>query len=432
MVLKSKTVQEFKETEIGKIPEDWDVGDFLTDLKIKGRIGWKGYKTSDLRFVGPIVIGGENIKSSFFLDLSTVKHLSREKFLESPEIILKKDDILVVTRGNGIGKIGFFDGAIQEATINPTLIIISEFKGCSKFLFYYLLSKNGNRNLMSIASGSSIPAIYQGSLKQLHYPKPTEKIQENITKILYGIDVKIKNLHNQNKILEQIAQTIFKSRFIDFDGVIKFDDSELGKIPKGWNVGKFSDIIDKIESGKRPKGGINPLDKEVPSIGAENILGLGQYNYSKTKYVSLKFFNEMKKGKIKDNDVLLYKDGASLGRKSLFRNNFPFKQCCINEHVFILRTNKKISSSFLFFWLDQKWMEKNVQNLNSNSAQPGINRSAVLSLPILIPDINAINNFERLVDPILTIFFKNRLLVYSLTKIHGILLPKLMSGEIRV
>lgn|GEM_PF-459821 len=430
--MKSKQVSEFKETEIGRIPEEWDVGNFSTDLKIKGRIGWKGYKTSDLRFNGPMVIGGEHIKSTFFLDLSTTKHLSREKFLESPEIILKKNDILVVTRGNGIGKIGFFDGTIKEATINPTLVIISEFTGCSKFLFYYLLSKNGNEKLMSIASGSSIPAIYQGSMKQLQYPKPSKKIQEKITKILYDFDLKIKNLQKQNKILEQIMQALFNSLFVDFNGITGFENSEIGKIPKGWEIRAFVDIIDEIESGKRPKGGINLEDTEIPSIGAENILGLGKYNYSKTKYVSLEFFNQLKTGKIKHNDVLLYKDGASLGRKSIFRNDFPFKQCCINEHVFILRPNKKISSSFLYFWLDQNWMMDNVRNLNSNSAQPGINKSSVLSLPILIPDINTINKFEKVSEPILTKFFKNRIGIEIIIETRNTILPKLMSGEIRV
>ena len=77
-------------------------------------------------------------------------------------------------------------------------------------------------------------------------------------------------------------------------------------------------------------------------------------------------------------------------------------------------------------------MEENVQNLNSNSAQPGINKPSVLSLPILIPEINYINNFQGLIEPILTKFFKNRILIGSLAETRDALLPKLMSGEIRV
>ena len=197
-------------------------------------------------------------------------------------------------------------------------------------------------------------------------------------------------------------------------------------------MGTFSDIIDEIESGKRPKGGINPLDSEIPSIGAENIIGLGEYIYSKTKFISSDFFNEMKTGKIKENDVLVYKDGASLGRSSLFRNGFPFEKCSINEHVFILRPTEKISSSFLFFWIDQDFMKQEIKNLNSNSAQPGINKPGVLSLPILIPEINMNKQFEISVEPILAKFFKNILNCNQLIKTRDTLLPKLMSGQIRI
>ena len=212
----------------------------------------------------------------------------------------------------------------------------------------------------------------------------------------------------------------------------QFDDSELGDIPKNWKAETFAEVIDEIESGTRPSGGINSSDTEIPSIGAENIIGLGKYNYSKTKYISLSFFNQMNKGKIKNNDVLLYKDGASLGRKSLFRDDFPFKKCCINEHVYILRTNEKISSSYLFFWLDQGWMEESVRNLNSNSAQPGINKLGVLSLPILIPTKEIIDNFQRLTDPILTKIFKNELMKQNLINIKDSILPKLISEEIKI
>ena len=75
--------------------------------KIKGRIGWKGYKTSDLRNSGPIVFSGTEIKSQSYIDFSKVKHLTHEKFEESPEIRLKDGDIMIATRGS-LGQIGFY------------------------------------------------------------------------------------------------------------------------------------------------------------------------------------------------------------------------------------------------------------------------------------------------------------------------------------
>src|SRR5947208_9010825 len=116
---------------------EWPIATLGDDVRVKGRIGWRGYKTSDLRKSGPLVIGGSNVKSTLHLDISEVKHLTREKYEESPEIKLKEGDVLLVTRGN-LADAGYVNGQLGEATINPSVIILSEFNGDPKFLFYYL------------------------------------------------------------------------------------------------------------------------------------------------------------------------------------------------------------------------------------------------------------------------------------------------------
>ncbi|HXV79625.1 MAG TPA: hypothetical protein VEG60_07075, partial [Candidatus Binatia bacterium] len=121
---------------------EWTTGFLGEDVQVKGRIGWRGYKTSDLRDSGPLVIGGANVKSRLYIDLSDVKHITREKYDESPEIKIKEGDVLLVTRGN-LADTAYVDSSIVEATINPSVIILSEFKGDSRFLFYYLTSPQG-------------------------------------------------------------------------------------------------------------------------------------------------------------------------------------------------------------------------------------------------------------------------------------------------
>ena len=225
---------EVRETIIGKIANDWELGEFSKDINIQGRIGWKGYKTSDLVDEGPIVIGGTEIKSFIELNLSDVKHLSREKYEESPEIMLKDKDILLVTRGN-LGEVGFYHAKYGEGTINPSVIILDKFKGDPKFLFYYLISRQGNHQVLSLTSGSSIPAIYQSEVKTLLYPKPSILEQKAIAKVLTSFDDKIELLQAQNKTLETMAQTIFKEWF----GKYQIGD----ELPEGWRVGEFSELF---------------------------------------------------------------------------------------------------------------------------------------------------------------------------------------------
>ena len=113
----------------------------------------------------------------------------------------------------------------------------------------------------------------------------------------------------------------------------------------------------------------------------------------------------MLRGHIKNKDVLLYKDGAQIGRKSMFREGFPHEICCINEHVFILRTNELCTQNYLYFWLDQPEITQKIRNLNANAAQPGINQAGVKGLPILLPLKSLIDDFENISEPLLAELF---------------------------
>lgn len=268
--------------------------------------------------------------------------------------------------------------------------------------------------------------------------------QQKIVSILSAFDDKIELNNEMNKTLEEIAQAIFKHWFIDFEfpnengepyksNGGEFVDSELGPIPKGWEVVNLGDVLIEIESGTRPKGGVKEIREGIPSIGAENILGLGKYDYSKTKYIPYEFFNSMKKGIVRNGDVLLYKDGAQIGRKSYFDYNYPFEKCCVNEHVFILRVNESIISQlYLYFWLDQPFMTSKIIKLNANSAQPGINREGVKSLPILIPKKEIVKKWDLIIKPLVKKIFINSHEINVLSQLRDTLLPKLISGEIRV
>ena len=261
-----------------------------------------------------------------------------------------------------------------------------------------------------------------------------------------------------NQTLEEICRALFKFWFVDFGPVrakaerrwkkgeslpgmpadmwdlwpSKFEDSEIGEIPRGWSLVTLGDALSTLESGSRPTGGASESsDGGVPSVGAENVLGLGRYDYSKTKYVSHDFYAAMPRGKLLRGDVLLYKDGAQIGRRSYFDEGYPFDECCINEHVFILRAHPPFSQRFLYFWLDQSWIEEEIASRNSGSAQPGLNQPAVLGLPILKPTEQIVRAFDSQIAPLTKLVFRAELESRTLGQTRDALLPKLLSGEIR-
>jgi type I restriction enzyme S subunit len=319
------------------------------------------------------------------------------------------------------------------------------------FLYWLFLSQSFNRELYLSASGTKILHTAPTRIEAVRVELPTLGEQRAIAHILGTLDDKIELNRRMNETLEQVARALFKSWFVDFDPVRaksegrdpglsseiadlfpdSFEESELGEIPKGWRAGRLDDILTELVSGARPRGGA--VEEGVPSVGAENVIGLGRYDFSKEKYVPREFFKELKRkgSAVHAGDILLYKDGASIGRKTYFDCGFPHAECAINEHVFILRANRPTEQRFLFFWLDQLWMTHEIISLNSNSAQPGINQPGVRGLPALIADDEVIDTFDRLTAQLTTRLFTNCRESSALAALRDALLPQLISGELR-
>jgi type I restriction enzyme S subunit len=112
----------------------------------------------------------------------------------------------------------------------------------------------------------------------------------------------------------------------------------------------------------------------------------------------------------------------------MFGNGFPFSEFAVNEHVFILRANEKVGQIFLYFLLK----EDELAQLNSNSAQPGLNQQAMNAFEIVMPLPELIQDFESLAEPLVDKIFKNSNQIRTLQKLRDTLLPKLISGEVRV
>ena len=188
-----------------------------------------------------------------------------------------------------------------------------------------------------------------------------------------------------------------------------------------------------LVSGSRPKGGIDAsLIDGIPSLGAEAIGKLGEFDYSSIKYVPAEFYKKMKRGHVCDNDILLYKDGAYIGKVTLFMDEFPFKEYSINEHVFIVRSNNPIYQYYLYFTLKLPQYFTQMQNLNRNAAQPGLTGKDIDLLKLYLPDEVTIAKFNAAVEPMLHKIFILAKSNQNLTKQRDMLLPRLMSGKLEV
>ena len=327
------------------------------------------------------------------------------------------------------------------------------------FLSYLMASQEFVDVVMRGSEGTTMPAATWDHVSRIKVMLPPllkqKEISRSLSRILGTLDEKIELNRQQNETLEEIAKTLFKSWFVDFDPVRAkmegrwrpgeslpglpahlynhFPDrlapSELGEIPKGWEVCTLDSQLAELISGARPKGGA--IDSGIPSIGAENVNGLGFYDYTKEKYIPEEFFEQLKsKGaNIRNGDVLLYKDGANIGRKTYLDCGFPHPTCAVNEHVFILRAQQTVTQIYLYFWLDQHWMTMEIMALNSNSAQPGINKTGVRNLPILVPSIYMLIEYNKQVDCFIKQIFNNCKQSLILANQRDRILPRVLAGK---
>lgn len=210
----------------------------------------------------------------------------------------------------------------------------------------------------------------------------------------------------------------------------------MGQIPEGWQVSPLGDVAEELEIGGRPKGGVAAYQSGVPSIGAENIVGLGHFDYSKTKYVPEEFFAQMKKGRLRSRDILLYKDGGRPGEFephiTLFGDGFPFDRCSINEHVYRIRAIQGLGQNYLYFWLASDLAMEEMRVKGTGVAIPGLNSTQARSLRTLVPSESVAMEFGRVTETCVARMLKSCTESRSLEAIRDALLPKLISGELRI
>jgi type I restriction enzyme S subunit len=178
---------------IGDIPEHWKVTRVKYVCTVQGRIGFKGYKSSDLVMEGEgaLVLGATHITRDHKIDITEPVFLSWEKYYESPEIMVNQGDVVFTQRGVYLGKVALIDRDYKDVTINPSLILLKENLINSGYLTFYLTSHYIRKTIELISSNTAIPMISQENLSNFYCLVPPEKEQEEIFDFVNKSNTKI-------------------------------------------------------------------------------------------------------------------------------------------------------------------------------------------------------------------------------------------------
>ena len=287
---------------------------------------------------------------------------------------------------------------------NDVLAFIAK-EGVSEKWLYYLLSQDAFFDyVMSGAKGTKMPRGDKTQIMNFPLYLPPFPEQVKMAHILDAIDEKISASNKINQNLEAQAQAIFKSWFVDFEPFKngKFVDSELGKIPEGWRVGRLENVV-KINSGKRPinKRDASDIGFQIPIIGASGIMG----------YTS---------------DMLLDENILVTGRVGthgvIQKIDYP---CWPSDNTLVIKTTFVNYIYQLLRLVD--W-----HALNRGTTQPLITQADLKNMKILLPDAFQLREYENKIKYFNCLQTKNSIQSRRLSQLRDTLLPKLMSGEIDV
>jgi len=304
-----------------------------------------------------------------------------------------------------------------------------------RFIKYYI--DTIKLQMQIVSRGTTQDNLSLDKLLTFDFRVPPLPLQRRIAVILSAFDDLIENNQRRIKILEEMARALYREWFVQFrfpgHEKVRKVPSPLGLIHQDWDATTLREQLVALESGKRPKGGIQDVSEGIPSIGAENIDGIGRHDFGNEKFVPREFFEKMNKGVVQNRDVAIYKDGAYIGKSSYFRDGFPHAECCVNEHVFLLRVNGiRLTQNALYLWLQEPDTVHAIRATNANAAQPGINQQSVSGLTLVVPDSNTAENFDSIVEPMLAEIINLAKRNQILRRTRDLLLPKFLSGELDV
>lgn len=377
-----------------------------------------------------LFLNAKNVTKDGF-DFNEKSFISREKDNLLRKGKLVRNDIVLTTRGT-VGNVAFYNNRVpfNNIRINSGMVILraKQSEYLPEFVYWMFRSNYIQDQINALKTGSAQPQLPITIMRTIKVLKPKLCEQKVIAATLSALDDMIE-LNNQiNKTLEEMAQAIFKSWFVDFEPFKngEFEESELGLIPKGWRVGKLSDVGEIIGGGTPSKS--KPeyyAEIGIPWITPKDL------SINKNKYIS--------RGEIDISELGLRESSARLMPKGtvLFSSRAPIGYIAIAKNAVTTNQGFKsvvpfenISSEYIYLLLKNSVNE--IESRATGSTFKEISGGEMKKVPIILPPKEIIRKFNEIATTLgktqASLEDENNILM----SIRDTLLPKLMSGEIRV
>lgn len=384
-------------------------------------LGGYAFKSGDFGDTGDFpVIKIKNVASGT-LDMTSCQYISREVADTATRFKASRGDILIAMTGSHVHQPSSMVGKVTRyssddiAYINQRVGKIFS-KNIDKlnedFLYYFLKWDDTTYGLALSAGGSANQAnISAGQIEGLQISLPCVEEQKAVAEVLLSLDAKIDLLTRQNTTLEGLAQTYFRKWFVE-------DASDE------WDVVRIFDKYDVLLGG-------TPSRKVVSywNNGTVGWINSGKVNEFRileaSEFITEEALNKSAAKLLPAGTTVIAITGATLGQISMIERPFA-----ANQSVIGLVPKAELSNNFIFLWIKEN-MDALISR-QTGGAQQHINSDDVKNFELVVPNPEVRNSFRMVIDPLMEKISRNCLQLNTLQKLRDTLLPKLISGEVRV
>ncbi len=387
-----------------------------------------------------------NIGTGNFVETDKYRWISNKKFEELQCNEILNGDVLIARMPEPIGRCWWVDKlpwrAITSVDVTIARPLPKEVDG--RYLSYYINSPRTLARLNNLSTGTTRMRVRRKDLADLTIHLPTLKEQKVISNVLGTIDDKIELNIKTNETLEDMAKAIFKSWFIDFDPVRakaegrstglsdeisdlfpdSLEDSELGEIPREWAICTIDDLLD-LE-----KNSINPMENPDEIFDHYSIPA---FDNGLTPSKDIGFSIKSNKFLIPKNAFLVCKLNPRFPRVWLPSKSSSRKNISSTEFL-VCRYKENIGLPFVYFLTKSKRVIQQMLNMatGTSSSHQRVRPKDFTSISTVRPNSKILDCFNNAISPILEKFLITREQNLLLTKCRNIILPKLISGELKI
>lgn len=430
----SKVQAGYKSTELGDIPEGWeivslvDVADPNKPYALTGGPFGSDLKSEEYTELGVRIIQLQNIKEGYFSNEYKI-YTSEAKANQLFNCNIFPNDIIIAKMAEPVARACIMPKLHERYLMasDGIRLAVNEEDYSTKYVMYAINSSYFRQQAIDNSTGTTRLRIGLKTLKRLMLLKPSKEEQQKIATILSTVDKDIEKTEAIIEQTEKVKKGLMQQLLTKGIGHTNFKKTEIGKIPDKWGIKTLGEVAEKIQDGTHFSP--NTVENGYKYITSKNIRPF-RFDLEDLKYISKEDHEKIyKRCDVKKGDVLLTKDGVNTGNTLI--NTFEEEVSLLSSVCFI-RCGNELNNEYLCQYLNSDNLRKSINEKMTGNAIKRLTLTTIKSMEIALPPIIEQKQIASILSSFDEKISKENAKLFQLTKVKKGLIQSLLTGKVRV